>query len=154
MEPTYRALVKLHSKVMSQTRKYRQAQYQWRYLVQKALYLQDVIAARDNPDWRIESAFARKSILPRFLRKLTDRIEWLYMLYLRKWLFRLLALLFVVFFFVLLWCELNPALLKFTTWLGYPINFSVFYWLSYGIAFNRFLVQVCYDGDGSFCVRE
>ncbi|KAL9650435.1 hypothetical protein ABK040_004659 [Willaertia magna] len=99
--------VKIHRLLQRAIREFASKQYQWKHLQRKAFILQDIIESKKNTvEKRIESPFRT----PRhaIVQKLVEKPEWFYYKYFKPWFFKIIALSFVPFSIILIWCEFTP----------------------------------------------
>ena len=96
-----KALVKLHKKVMVITQRAHRTHVQWNALLKLAFYLEDVERNKSNSEKKFKLSFtdhAQNSIL-------SMRLQWLWEITIKPWLFRLLSLLLLILSVCLVWSE-------------------------------------------------
>ncbi|EFC41898.1 predicted protein [Naegleria gruberi] len=99
--------VKIHRLLQKAIREFSSKQYQWKHLQKKAFILQDVIHSKENSsDMKVASPF--RSPRPKVVQTIIEKPEWIYVKYLRSLLLKLLALAFVPFGLIIMWCEFTP----------------------------------------------
>lgn len=60
-EITYKYLVKLHSAVLYSIRAVNRANYHWKYLQNKAFFIEDVLDSKKGNEYKIQSIFFRNN---------------------------------------------------------------------------------------------
>jgi hypothetical protein len=102
--PTYQSLVKLHFQVIEAIQTLKKAEYEWTYLRNKYFFIQDIQDSYSSGDQILTSPLfrTREGQFWRFLY----RVEYFYRVWLLPMWKRFLCLIFIVFSFVFMWCEL------------------------------------------------
>ena len=126
-------LVNIHKNLVNAILEFSINQYQWKHLQIQAFILQDIVDSKSNGSRKIDSPFRRWRFS--FVQKMLQFPEWLFRKFIRPWFLKLVAVVYVLFSLILLWCQFTPLFKNVTT-----VKLSVLEMLISSIG-DRFVVQ-------------
>lgn len=100
---TYQTLADTHRNFNKALRSMQALENQWVDLQNKAFFLEDIIASKDNPESKLVSPLFKK-----FSQKYYDTIEFIYYTKVRVYLYRAIAIFSILFSVCLLWSYTTP----------------------------------------------
>lgn len=140
-------LAQLHKRVKKAMQAYYRSKYNWEYLQERAFFIEDVLDStnKDSANRKINTPFRKPRTGIR--ASLFNIPEYYWYKYLRKIVMRSIAILFIPFALVLLYCEFTPLFVFVMPKKRDDLHLSVFYHLIHALVKIRPLLQVSADCD-------
>eukprot|EP01080_Neovahlkampfia_damariscottae_P001555 gene1555-12681_t len=138
----YKTLATYYQNFLDTLRKTKALENQWKYLQDETIFLEDVEKSAIDTTIQVTSPLFRDSN-PNPFFKVIFTIEYYYHVYVKYFLFKILACFSVLFSLSLIWSQLTPIWVYITP--DYGKYFSIFYLISRGLEltpFNRISIQI------------
>uniref|UniRef100_A0A669EZC0 LMBR1 domain containing 2b n=1 Tax=Oreochromis niloticus TaxID=8128 RepID=A0A669EZC0_ORENI len=104
--PTEKSLVKLHKQVIYAVQRHNRTRVQWQILLQQAIHLEDVAKNETSSTHQFVHSFPSSEPAGWFSRYIyTPTVEWYWECFLKRWFYRLLAIVLTLFSVVVVWSE-------------------------------------------------